>query len=110
MCIKSSYPNHWLTLFFSLLAKAFKYSTNELSCGEEELRPLLFQDDIARVCNSVVAAQAGYVLVTHYDGEQVLGFQYREVLLHGGGGQEVKEGYEITARRYSHYPFIHGLQ
>ena len=54
--------------------KAFKYSANELSYGEEELRPLLFQDDIARVCDSVVAAQAGNELVTHVMESKLLDF------------------------------------
>ena len=41
------------------VATVFRNSSYEISYGEEELSPLLFQDDIARVCDSVEAAQHG---------------------------------------------------
>ena len=37
------------------ITKAFKHSSQEISYGEEMLQPLLFQDDIARVCDTVEA-------------------------------------------------------
>ena len=56
------------------IEKAFKFSTHELSYGEEELRPLLFQDDIARICDSAEAAQAGNDLVSHVMESKLLDF------------------------------------
>ena len=37
----------------------FQGSTTEISYGNTRLEPLCFQDDVARVCNSREAAQAG---------------------------------------------------
>ena len=52
----------------------FRHSPYELSYGEEELNPLLFQDDIARVCDSVEAAQHGNELVSHVMETKLLDF------------------------------------
>ena len=52
----------------------FRHSSYELSYGEEELNPLLFQDDIARVCDSVEAAQHGNELVSHVMETKLLDF------------------------------------
>ena len=54
--------------------KAFKNSTQELSYGEEQLNPLLFQDDISRVSDSVEAAQHGNDLVSHVMESKLLDF------------------------------------
>merc|ERR1712030_299472 len=37
----------------------FEGSSSEISYGNVRIEPLCFQDDVARVCNSVEAAQAG---------------------------------------------------
>ena len=52
----------------------FRHSPYELSYGEEELNPLLFQDDIARVSDSVEAAQHGNELVSHVMETKLLDF------------------------------------
>ena len=38
---------------------SFKSSSSEISYGAIRLQPLIFQDDLARICTSVQAAQAG---------------------------------------------------
>ena len=47
------------------IAKAFKHSAHEISYGEEMLKPLLFQDDISRMCDNAASAQHGNELVNH---------------------------------------------
>ena len=54
--------------------KAFANSEHELSYGEEELKPLLFQDDIGRICDSVEAAQHGNDRVAHVMESKLLDF------------------------------------
>ena len=56
------------------ISKAFKHSSYEISYGEEMLNPLLFQDDIARVCDSIEAAQYGNELVNHVMETKLLDF------------------------------------
>ena len=56
------------------VANAFRHSPNEISYGEEDLKPLLFQDDISRMCESVEAAQCGNELVTHVMESKLLDF------------------------------------
>ena len=47
------------------ISKAFKHSAHEISYGEDMLMPLLFQDDISRMCDNAVSAQHGNELVSH---------------------------------------------
>ena len=47
------------------ISRAFKHSTHEISYGEEMLKPLLFQDDISRMCDNPASAQHGNELVNH---------------------------------------------
>ena len=54
--------------------KAFRNSEYEISYGEEELKPLLFQDDIGRICDSVEAAQHGNDRVAHVMESKLLDF------------------------------------
>ena len=56
------------------VGSACKHSAHEISYGEEDLKPLLFQDDIARICDSVEAAQHGNELVTHVMESKLLDF------------------------------------
>ena len=54
--------------------KAFRNSEYEISYGEEELKPLLFQDDIGRICDSVEASQHGNDRVAHVMESKLLDF------------------------------------
>ena len=56
------------------VSTAFKNSAHELSYGDEMLNPLLFQDDIARVCDSVEAANHGNELINHVMESKLLDF------------------------------------
>ena len=56
------------------VSKIFKHSAHELSYGKEMLQPLLFQDDIARVCDDAEAAQHGNNLVNHVMEAKLLDF------------------------------------
>ena len=74
------------------IEKAFKFSTHELSYGEEELRPLLFQNNIARICDSAEAAQAGNDLVSHVMESKLLDFNINKSCYMVVGDNKSKTG------------------
>ena len=56
--------------------KVIRDSVHEISYVEEELKSLLFQDDISRISDSVEAAQNAYELVYHVMENKVLDFNH----------------------------------
>ena len=56
------------------VTKTFKHSSFEISYGELMLNPLLFQDDIARICDSLEGAQHGNELINHVMESKLLDF------------------------------------
>ena len=71
--------------------KAFRNSEYEISYGEEELKPLLFQDDIGRICDSVEAAQHGNDRVAHVMESKLLDFNIDKSCFLVAGNDKSKE-------------------
>ena len=76
------------------ITKAFKHSSQEISYGEEMLQPLLFQDDIARVCDTVEAAQHGNALVNHVMESKLLDFNLDKSVYIIVGNHSVRKSLE----------------
>ena len=71
--------------------RAFRYSDHEISYGEEDMKPFLFQDDIARVCDSLEAAQHGNDLVTHVMESKLLDFNLDKSCFMVVGNEKTKD-------------------
>ena len=72
----------------------FKHSSYEISYGKQMLNPLLFQDDIARICDSPEAAQHGNELINHVMESKLLDFNLDKSVYIVIGGKSVRQSLE----------------